>query len=370
MRQHSTQLEEVLSGDFTRSVSVNVFHGAERVDEGLAFSSWSMTSDLGARVTTSGGGAVVRESVDGEPWAPQGTKGALSPFRARVEPVMTITAGDFSEQVSLGQFRVTAAPSSRDFTTNVAGRDLVVASEVEAEFASLDEDVRRDGFRFPEATPEGASVFEEIRRLTGMPVEETVPDRTVPTVKAWEAKQGGRLDAVHELGRLLGGDIVVNARGAWEVIPDELGPTAVTLRVGNGGTVVDIAAEIDTDTVYNTVVGSFTVEDGSPFHSVAEVTTGPLAVDGPYGRHTRYYASDLVKTAEQGDAAVQAVLAQSVNTQQRDVIVQCHINPIVEVGDVAQVAGWTEPIVGRVVRVSMNDSHLMTVTLRVRKDLT
>lgn len=369
MRQGSVELADVLSGSFERDLKVNVFVGSDRVLEGLRFESWQLSSDLGRAICGQGSGAVVYSSVDGESLVPVGTRGDLSPFRARVEPVMTVRAGEFAESVSLGTFRVVAVPSAVDSSVVFEGRELVVGSRVSVKFDSLEADVDRWGFRFPETSAAGVSAFDEIRRFTGMPVEETVPDVVLSSAKTWEAKQGGRLEAVMELGRVLGGQAVVNSRGAWVIVPDVIGAPVASLRLGALGTVLDVADEIDTDTVYNEVVGSFEDVNGNPFYSVARVSTGPLSVDGPYGVNTRYYASDLVKTQAQGDSAVQAVLAQSIGSQQYDVQVQCHVNPLVEVGDVVALEGWKRPLVGRVTTVSMSDSAYMNVTLRVDREL-
>lgn len=369
MRQHSDQLESVLSGSFERELSVNVFNGSERVLEGMRFESWQLDADLGRGICAQGSGTVVHSSGDGSSLVPVGTEGVLSPFRARVEPVMTIRAGGFEESVSLGTFRVTAVPSASDSVAEVAGRELVVASRVGLRFDSLESDVERWGFRSPEQSKAGVSAFAEIRRLTGMPVEETVADVDLPSAKVWEAKQGGRLDAVLELGRILGGSAVVNSRGAWIVVPDVIGEPVARLRLGAEGTVIDVADEIDTDTVYNEVVGTFEDAAGNPLYAVAQAPDGPLSPSGPYGRNTRYYQSDLVKTQTQAQKAVDAVLAQSIGSQQYDVQVQCHVNPLVEIGDVVALDGWKRPLVGQLRKVELSNSAYMSVTLRVARVL-
>lgn len=369
MRNGSADLIDVLSGSFERELTVNVFNGTDRVLEGERFESWQLDSVLSGRVCSDGSGVLVHASQGGESLVPVGTSGVLSPFRARVEPVMTIRAGGFSESVSLGMFRVTSVPSAADTTTPFEGRELVVASRVGLRFYSLDEDVERWGFRFPEQSPAGSSAYAEIRRITGMPVEVTLADVALPTAKVWEAKQGGRLDAVHELGRVLGGTAMVNSRGAWVVVPDNVADPVMTLRLGELGTVLDVNDEIDTDTVYNEVIGSFEDADGNPFYSIASVDSGDLATTGSYRPNTRYYASDLVKTPQQGKAAVQSVLDLSIGSQMYDVQVQCHVNPLVEVGDVVAVEGWVRALVGQVTAVKLSDSAYMNVTLRVHREL-
>lgn len=369
MRQHSAELVEVLSGSFERELVVNVFNGADRPLVGARFESWQLSSDLGRSICGQGSGVVVHSSVDGESLVPVGTEGVLSPFRARVEPVMTIRAGEFAESVSLGTFRVVAVPSAQDFVAEYEGRRVGTASRVGLKFDSLESDVERWGFRFPETSKAGVSAFGEIRRFTNMPVEQSVPDVVLPSLKTWEAKQGGRLDAVLELGRILGGAAVVNSRGAWTVVPDVVGEPVATLQLGDKGTVLEVSDEIDTDTVYNEVVGTFEDANGNPIYAVATAPAGPLSPEGPYRTNTRYYSSDLVKTQAQANAAVKAVLAESIGSQQYDVQVQCHVNPLIEIGDVVELVGWKRPLVGRVRSVALSDSPYMNVTLRVHREL-
>lgn len=371
MRQHSDALIDVLTGSFEREMTVNIFNGSDRVLVGARFESWGLESDLGAGIRSSGRGTIVHSSVDGESLSPVGTSGILSAFRAVIEPVMTISAGDFTESISLGMFRVMSVPSAVDTTTvGVDGVERVVTSRVEIKFESLDTNIDRWGFQSPEQSLAGASAFAEILRFTGMPVEQTVPDVFLAATKAWEAKQGGRLDAVLELGRQLGGSAVVNSRGAWEIIPDTVGQPVAKLTLGERGTVLGVADEIDTDTVYNEVVGVFEDAQGKPLYAVARVTSGPLAVDGPYGVNTRYYASDLVKNQAQANFAVQSVLDQSISSQQYDVQIQCHINPLAEIGDVAELEGSKRPLVGRLKDVSIGDSAYMTIVMQVTRELT
>lgn len=370
MRQASQELIDALSGSFQRETTLNVYTASNRVLEGARFESWQLSSDLGRAIVGMGSGTVVHASVDGESLVPVGTKGILSPFRARVEPVVTIQAGEFRESVSLGTYRVMAVPSAEDFVTQYEGREIVTASQVTVKFDSLDRDVERWGFQSPETSPAGASAFDEIRRFTNMAVEQTVDDVPLPSLKTWEAKQGGRLDAVMELGKILGGQAVVNSRGAWVIIPDEVGEPVATLRLGELGTVTNVETESDTDTVYNEVIGAYEAADGTPIYAVARVQSGPLSVDGPYGVHTRYHASDLVETQAQGDVVVQSVLEQSIGSQQYRVRIQCHFNPLVEIGDVVDVEGWIRPLVGRLDDVTLSDGPLMNVTMLVHRELT
>lgn len=370
MRRHSDALLDVLSGSFARDLTVNVFHGAVRVQEGLRLESWSLSGDLDNEVTCTGAGVIVYESVKGESLLPEGTKGVLSPFRATLELVMRVTAGDFEESVSLGLFMVTRVPNAHDFTVDSFGRTVVVATRVAVEFRSLEERVRRWGFRSPQH-PQSTSCFDELRRITGMPVRETVDDAVLPSTVLYEAKKGGRLAAVQLIGDTLGGVPVVDSSGAWVIIPDELGDPVGTLRLGSLGTVTDVGYEVDTDEVFNVIVGQFEADDEArtELWVDAEVPFGDLSPSSPFGENTLYITDDRVTTQAGAEARVAAALELYTSSQQYDVPIQCHINPLAELGDVLTLTGWTRPLTGRAVRFSMSESELMTISLRISRVL-
>jgi len=151
------------------------------------------------------------------------------------------------------------------------------------------------------------------------------------------------------------------------VVPHVAGAPVGVLTVGPNGSVTDVAYSVDTEGVYNVVVGTFEDANREPIYATAQVTTGPLAVGGLFGESTTYYSSPLVKTQTDAIAAVESILAQSVAGQMYDVPIQCVTNPLIELGDVVKVEGHDRPIEGRVVRLSVSDSALMTVLVRVRR---
>lgn len=370
MRQHTQALLAVLTESFNRRLIVDVFHGTDRVLEDLPVTGWTFEGDLSGEIKHSGRGTVVYASESGESLVPEGTTGILSPFRARLLMMLEVyTDEGFSERINLGWMQVTKVPSAFDTFAEVNGVKRVVSSVVEIVFESLDVLTARRGFRFPEQPVSLVSCYDEIRRITAMPVNESVPDMAIPALPTYEATQGGRLKAVQALAGALGGRAVVDPSGAYTIVPDAVGPVVGKLTIGAQGTVVDVGYEVDTDNVYNCVVGEFEDANRNPIYAVAEVEDGDLATDGLYEEYTRYYASDFVKTQAQADAAVLSVLAQSVGSQQYEVPIQCVINPLPELGDTVEVVGHVRPLVGRVVKYTMSDSALMNCTLQITRDL-
>ena len=369
MRAHSDALADVLTGSFSRRLIVDVFHGSERVQQNLDLLSWSLDGDLGAEVKHGGRGTVVYQSEAGESLVPEGAEGVLSPFRARLFLLLEVSAGSFSETVELGWFRVKSVPYARDHFADVLGVRTVVASVVDVTFESLDLDIKRRGFRSEEQPPSLTSCWDEIRRITNMPVVESVPDAAIPAAFVYEATQGGRLKGLQALAGVLGGRAVIDTSGAVTVVPDALGAVVGSLVVGPDGTVMDVPYAVETEGVYNCVVGNFEDANRNPIYAVAEVTVGPLATDGDFGEYTRYYASDLVKTQAQANAAVAKIRDQAIAGQQFEVPIQCILNPLFELGDVLDVQGHTRPITGRVTKYALSDSELMTVTLTADRGL-
>ena len=369
MRAHSDILPQVLAGSFSRRLIADVFNGSERVLQDVPLSGWSLDGDLSGEVKQGGSGTIVHQSVAGESLVPVGAEGALSPFRARLLLLMEVRAGAFSETITLGWFRVTSVPYAKDQFATVNGVRTVISSTVSVVFESLDVDLKRRGFRSEEQPPSLTSCWNEIRRITNMPVVESVPDKPIPAAIVYEATQGGRLKGVQALAGVLGGRAVITPTGAVTVVSDVLGPVVGSLVIGPDGTVLDVPYAVETDGVYNCVVGNFEDANRNPIYAVAEVTAGPLSTRGAYGESTRYYSSGFVKTQTQADSAVAAILSQSVGSQQFEVPIQCVINPLFDLGDQLRVEGHTYPLEGRVVKWSMSDSELMNVTLSATRSI-
>ena len=364
MRPHSDQLAEVLKGSHSRRLIVDVFHGSDRVAQDLPMQRWQLDGDLNAEIKHSGSGTIVYSSLAGESLVPTGTEGILSPFRARLLLLMEITAGTFSETITLGWRRIESIPSAYDVYHN----DIVTGSVVEITFQSMELDLRRRGFRFPESPPATTSCYAELRRISGVTVVETLPDKAFASF-VYETAQGGRLKGIQALAAELGGVAVIDSTGSLRVLPKAAGDPVGALSVGPDGTVTDVGYSMETEGVYNAVVGTFEDDNRNPIYAVAQVTDGPLAVTGAYGEYTREYSSPLVKTQAGADSAVAAILANSISGQQYDVPIQCITNPLVELGDQLELLGHVRDLEGKLTQYSMDDSALMGVNLEAWRAL-
>ena len=358
MRSTEPVLLDVLSDSFSRVLEVDVLHGTDPVATGVLVESWSLSGDLSRDPKVTGSVRFVRESVAGESWVPEGTKGVLSPFKATLQLTEVISAGTFERRVQLGLFDVVAVPFAEDTIVRVNGRDVVTVSTVEVDVESLDGRVLGASFESPRKSL--TSALAEWRAVGLLPVAVSVPDASVSGV--WPAEQGSRLDDVLACGKALGGVPVVDSFGQW-VLADGSGSVA---RVGLGehGTVVDVSHSIDLDNFYNVVVGDYEDDKGNPIRAVAEAT-GDLSPAAMGRRIVRFHESDKVKTQASANQAVRSVL-DLYTRRDVDTVVTCVYSPLVELGDVAVVDGWVRPVSGVVQAFSMSDAETMQLTIRER----
>lgn len=365
MRDFSENLWTVVeSGSYDRRLIVDVFHGTDRVLQNLGVSGYELSWSY-STIGFSGSLDVTHAAVDGVSLIPNGPQGVLSPHAgAQVLLMLEVSAGAFTEVVQLGWARITGFTDAHDTVVTLSdGRTLVTETSLRLELQGVEIGVSRAGLRFPSQPPTGATCYGELRRLTSMPVIETLADVAAPDV-TYEAEQGGRWRACLELGKQLGGALWVDSFGNLTVHDPDVALSG-TLSVGDEGTITDYQHEADTDQAYNEVVGLFETDDGEPLYSVAELASGAMGTDSPYGAHTRYYSSDFVKTQTQADSAVQAILEQSTLGRAYEVPVTAVLNPLVEVGDRWKVVQSEREIEGIITSMRVQDGALMSLTVEV-----
>lgn len=368
MRVASDDLAAVLAGSFTTRLIVDSFYGAERTRSDLPAGSWSLKWDSEAAIKSAGSLTIIYTPEVAGSLTPRQFTDILAPFGQELNLLLEVSAGEFSETVQLGHYRIVAVPDARDSHANRLGETITVGSTVTVTLQSREVAVQRSGFRSEQSPPSLGSCWAEMQRLTGMQVLRSVPDRVIPATTVYLAEQGGRLKAVQALAEVLGGVAYVTPDGVLSVLPNASGDVVAELVLGEDGTILDVAHSMESEGVFNEVVGNFESEDRTPIYSVAAVTDGPLAVTGPYGRYTRYYSSPFVKTQAQADSAVAAILSQVSSAQTYRVPVKCIIDPRIEDGDVVSVQRpGGRLLVGRVVNHSFGSSNVMDLEMDVTR---
>lgn len=341
---------------------VDVLHGAERVLADQAgvdpVVSWDLTgevkqvADLGIVYTDDQGGSIL----------PKDFAAKVGPWGTDLQISLEAELNGQRVLAPAGLLMVESIPEAYDSDGwRVQGRTFNLGTTLVLKAKGLDERVARRGFGAERlAPPSGATCWGEIARLTGMKIARNVPDVAAPTLE-YERAQRDRLKQVHALASRLGGVLVPDADGVLTLVPDTIGAPVGTIS----GTVVDAPYSLDSEGVYNEVIGNFEDPDRNPINvAPARVTSGPLAVTGPYGVYTRYYASEFVTNQAAAVSALAKILAQ-VSTPSFDRQVTTLIDPRVEIGDTWTITTPQGDVTGLVTSVQW-DLRERTMQLIIR----
>lgn len=261
----------------------------------------------------------VPEAAYGRVWRPSGPRHPLARYGQTLDTSI-VTGSLVSGQewtTRLGQFLVQESDYDDD-----AGR-------VEVEALGILQKVSTDRIPAPHSPPFGATLIGEFRRLTpgGIPVvvHPDVADRPCPTSFVWD---DDRLKALYDIADALPALLRTSALGEIHLLPPL--PTrpvpVLTIRDGEGGTLVSAPQTDSRDDVFNTiVVRSSGTDDPAkpPVWAEATVDSGPLH-PATYGVVRKFFASPLVTNHLEALATARTMLAASVR---RSNILVCSIAP-------------------------------------------
>lgn len=367
MRQVQPRTAQLIdAGSMQVTMLANVFYGSEMTLSELPLTEWAFDWERGRDLPASGSLTTVYAEVGGTSITPRTFTDYLSPFGQEVQVIAMIGAGTFAEKVPLTRFRLGNVPEARDADLRLGSRIITTSSQVKLTLLDQLDKVRAWGFSSPSRPTQGATCWSELARLTGMQVARTVPDQSLPSVE-YELEQGGRLKACQQIAARLGGTLYVRADGALTVLSDAPGPVVRRFPLGKESLQLEeIARELSAEGLYNEVVGKFEDADGRPINvAPARITEGPLAVSGPLGYRTRYYASDFVRTVAQARSALQSILQQSSTLKTVTVPLDVPFDPRLEVGDTVELEQSKETLTGTVERLKLTSNLRMQLDIAV-----
>lgn len=217
---------------------------------------------------------------------------------------------------------------------------------IEVEAVDLAQLLIDDRLALPSAPPSGATFRSEFARLVGtiLPVDvsSSPADRAVSPTLLWDKD---RDIALNDLCAAWPARWYVDDAGAATVAPaygivDQSTPPDFTITDGAAGVVVSRARGGERGAISNVVVvDGRTNDDGSAApHAEAAITatSSPIRAAGPYGRVVRFYASDLITTQGQADAAAASLLV-TYATAGRAESATIVPDPRIELGDIARI---------------------------------
>lgn len=373
MRPGSDQLAEVLTGSFSVRLIADVFYGAERVYKDLPIASnWSLKWDVEARIKASGTLLVEYSSEVADSLTPVEFTDLLAPFGTELNLLLEVSAGTFSETLTLGRYVLTKVPNARDENMRVLGRTLTTGSLVELELQDSLVRLQRRGFDGESQPPTGATRWEEIGRLSGFQLTRNTGDATVPAGVLYEPKQGGRLEAIQDHAAALGGRPYMSPDNTLTIASYDIGDEPVlTLRIGERGTVIDAKYSMDSEDVFNEVIGTYDVTiagQRTTLTSVARVETGRLVPSDLFW-NTYYHQSSAPQSQYEADLETKSILDAKLSSLSYRVPVTCILDPRITFVDVVAVELPTRTIHGRVMNYSFGTDGLMQLEIEVKRVL-
>ena len=338
MRFASSQADGILSGSFDHYWVADLYYNGERRLQDVPLSDVSFQEDGTAAIQQSGACTIVWTDEFGRSATPREVTDWFAPFGAQLRVFSMLIAGDFTERVEYGRFEITDVPSASDEAMEFRGQWITTGSRVELELKELTARVSAETFDVPSAPVSLTSAWDEVARISGLPLSRAVADAAIPRTVMYESV---KLDAIYNLM-----DVVLDAvphmtaDGAMSARPNAIGEPVATLTRGDSGCLVSVGAEMSAAQVYNRVVVRATSGDQTQVLAVAEITEGPLRVrnvDGsvsPFGARTYYQSSEYVTTTGQAQAWADSTLITVSKLRAARLPVKETFNPLRERGDV------------------------------------
>lgn len=366
------------------------YNGQLAWPDALQVASWSMDWD-DSREAQSLNLTIADESGRLAPWLLEDPLGAGG---ARLQVIYSVGGAG---TVNLGWYRVTQPQPTETWaryliseagtvTPNTPvppGARVVMAPKgatISVDAYDLAAVVVNDQFIAPES-PVGTSptCIGEIRRLLLDRVPVTVlagvTDAPVAKTLVYQ-QQADRWAACQDLASRLTAGIRMNGDGQAEIYPLTTANPVATLYGGPEGLLVSVNRSQQYTGLYNIFIadGTATVNGQSqPVRGVAQITGGPLRVDGPHGRYPKFYSSTMITTQAQADAYAVQMRDTQLAGLTTDLVVEALPQPHLQLGDWVTVAnprvdGMAVPLNGRIVQMGLKGTGVtvdrMPLTVR------
>lgn len=210
--------------------------------------------------------------------------------------------------------------------------------------ASREQKVIDDRLDAPQQTVLSATNVAEITRL----IQESIPGATVVNETSSSAvaaqitvdRERWR-DGVEKLADSIGAEVYCDPQGVFRIRnqPILFGDPVLTIKTGEGGTLVDGNEELTRERTYNRVIVEGVRSDGTPpVRDVVSDTdvSSPTYYGGPFGKKPRFYSSPLLTTVAQCTSTGTALLARAKGMQSTINVEQVP-HPALEAGDLVEV---------------------------------
>lgn len=335
-------LPDILAGDHQVTVEADAWYDGKHV-AGLEPVSWSWEQQLGTNVIRTSMSMTV-DDADGA-LQPLDITDPLAPFGQQVRASVTPRAGQWSDQVPLGLFRIDDDPDASGDWRHVrkASGDhwLPTGGVVSFQLADLLAIPVNSDLVGTWGPPKTGTVGSELRRV----VDGLIPldldgvagiNNPLPT-DANGMYDPARLDVLVDLARLVDGYLVATRAGAATIVkPSNTVVLDVTRAAGNW---LGISPTPTREGVYNAweCLGENTGTDTAPVRGFAYEESGPTRYGGPLGVRLHQETSAFWPTNAHAQLAAEKRKAESIAGRRRRFTVRARFDPRVEVLDLHRV---------------------------------
>ncbi|MCS5487369.1 hypothetical protein NY588_09540 [Curtobacterium flaccumfaciens pv. beticola] len=313
---------------------------------------------------TQASGSVFLARDGGDSLVPKLMTDPLAPFGQELALAYRVQSGGQTWDIPLGRYRIKEIPRAQEYFRRFPALGETGSPVQVGWAAELSITDRFDAFddALDDPNPRsGNTTWQEIQRLSPIPIVQSVPDQRVPGGLSYD----GRLNAITQLASNLGGVPHLTRAGALSVRPKDVWLTATDPVLVIDG-VIDLADGMS-NALYNRV--KVTNGNDASILRVAQIDddANPLAVTRPIGMRTYSYSSPLMDTNAKAAEAARTILARVSTQQSRTAKVTALPHPEIELGDFIEIR---DPVSGRSLRGEVSSmSFSMDATASMSIDL-
>lgn len=361
-----TELANVLAaGGFERYYVCDVVVDGTRVLSDVRLESCELQSDGRSKIRNQGTATFLYSDEIGTSILPETMTSWLTPYATYLTISMRIAVGEFVRKVLRGTFKIVGVGDPDDQKVSYQSRLITVNSKVSLKLADAFAVTDRERFLAPSGPAALTSVWDELGRVSGLPLLRNVPDVAIARQVVYKES---RLDALFDLADILAGVPYVNPAGQLTVQPNAWGAPTAPLTTGPDGTITRVKPDDLTDEgIYNQVVVRSFDSSQSVILATAQVTSGPLRYDGPFGRVPYFASSEWVTTSVDAQAYADALLPGVSSVPAVPFTIQCLPDPRREVGDVVSFTRDGETLAGRIDHLTLPGEGPMSLRVLVNR---
>jgi hypothetical protein len=329
-------------------------------------SSGSIDGSASGRVQTTASIAIQANAMthvgQGGTIAPQYAVDALATYGQEIVISRQILFGrTVVATIPCGTFRISEAPTISRYGRPFGSDYVYTAEAVELKLDDRFEPIDAADLPLVQSPRSGGTMWSEVRRFSPFPVvvASDIPDRSVAKTMVYEQS---RLDTITDLLALAGAQPKMTREGSLSARLTD--PTGAPIDLT--GTIQPFERSMSKDFT-NHVIVTTVVDGADQVLAEAQVTEGPLRVNGPAGDRVDHVDSGLADTRTAAAALAASRLRAGLQGRREQVKVSCLPNLTIELGDPIIA---TDPYTGDTVEgtvdgfsLPMDPTDLMTVTI-------